>query len=584
MAYQALYRKYRPETFEDMVGQQAIIRTLRNAISKDRIAHAYLFSGPRGTGKTSTAKIFARMLECEKDPLHPCGECPSCQMALQGNHPDIIEIDAASNNGVDEVRSLIDRVKYAPMEGKYKVYIIDEVHMMTTGAFNALLKTIEEPPAHVIFILATTEPNKVLPTILSRCQRFDFSRVSQSDIVKRLETITEKEDITIDPEALNLIARLADGGMRDSLSILDQCVAYEPDHIKAEDVRAIYGIVTREDIAEIFDSLYHERVDELISKINSIAEEGMDLKRFTADFIRLLKNSLIVSLSPDTVLVSEEEKELLKKWLVPVPQAYRMAVMENLIQTYNQYGYASSILDYLEAGLLKSIGWQPPVPVQPQIKASAERRTQKSEQSHEFKAQRAELPPQKTGNSKTTQNAFTVPDNNVSRETFTNTLGKSSETELKQDFILQLMAGGIRKQRAEDSRRFKNLRHYTSDPTHARSANALIMAKIVASGENYLLVQVKTKMEAAELNSLQEQFGFEDFLEELLGSRRKLFAISEKQNAEALDEFRKLMAEKKLPKPAVITLERTESQETREEESLLEKLKDAFPALEVIDD
>ncbi len=584
MAYQALYRKYRPETFEDMVGQQAIIRTLQNAISKDRIAHAYLFSGPRGTGKTSTAKIFARMLECEKDPLHPCGECPSCKMALQGNHPDIIEIDAASNNGVDEVRSLIDRVKYAPMEGKYKVYIIDEVHMMTTGAFNALLKTIEEPPAHVIFILATTEPNKVLPTILSRCQRFDFSRVSQSDIVKRLETITEKEDITIDPEALDLIARLADGGMRDSLSILDQCVAYEPDHIKAEDVRAIYGIVTREDIAEIFDSLYHERVDELISKINSIAEEGMDLKRFTADFIRLLKNSLIVSLSPDTVLVSEEEKELLKKWLVPVPQAYRMAVMENLIQTYNQYGYASSILDYLEAGLLKSIGWQPPVPVQPQIKASAEHRTQKSEQSHELKSQRAELPPQKTENSKTTQNAFTVPDNNVSRETFTNTLGKSSETELKQDFILQLMAGGIRKQRAEDSRRFKNLRHYTSDPIHARSANALIMAKIVASGENYLLVQVKTKMEAAELNSLQEQFGFEDFLEELLGSRRKLFAISEKQNAEALDEFRKLMAEKKLPKPAVITLERTESQETREEESLLEKLKDAFPALEVMDD
>ena len=222
MAYQALYRKYRPKNFDEVVGQEHIIQTLNNAIYQNKIAHAYLFCGPRGTGKTTTAKIFAKMLNCENENK-PCEECENCKMASQSSHPDIIEIDAASNNGVEEVRNLIDKVKYAPLSGKYKIYIIDEVHMMSTSAFNALLKTIEEPPAHVIFIFATTEPNKVLSTIISRCQRFDFSKVSQKDIEKRLKIVCKKENIEIEEEAISLIAQLSDGGMRDSLSILDQC-------------------------------------------------------------------------------------------------------------------------------------------------------------------------------------------------------------------------------------------------------------------------------------------------------------------------------------------------------------------------
>ncbi|HCR08314.1 MAG TPA: DNA polymerase III subunit gamma/tau, partial [Sutterellaceae bacterium] len=222
MAYQALYRKYRPTTFNEVVGQETIIQTLKNAKAQDRVAHAYLFCGPRGTGKTTIAKIFARMLNCTStEDNQPCGECENCKMALNGSHPDIIEIDAASNNGVEEVRNLIDRVKYAPMQGQYKIYIIDEVHMMTKSAFNALLKTIEEPPKHIVFIFATTEPNKVLPTIISRCQRFDFSKVSAKDIAQRLTTVCEQEKIQIDAEAIGLIASLADGGMRDALSILD---------------------------------------------------------------------------------------------------------------------------------------------------------------------------------------------------------------------------------------------------------------------------------------------------------------------------------------------------------------------------
>lgn len=239
MAYQALYRKYRPASFDEVVGQKHIVQTLKNAIANQRIAHAYLFCGPRGTGKTSIAKIFARTLNCTGENP-PCMECENCKLSLDGTHPDIIEIDAASNNGVDEVRALIERVNYSPMEGKYKIYIIDEVHMMTSGAFNALLKTIEEPPEHVIFIFATTEPHKVLPTILSRCQRYDFSKVSNHDIQQRLIQICEKENVNADEDALEFIATLADGGMRDALSILDQCIAYEQNHITIDAVREIY--------------------------------------------------------------------------------------------------------------------------------------------------------------------------------------------------------------------------------------------------------------------------------------------------------------------------------------------------------
>mgnify|MGYP004449395127 FL=1 len=293
MAYQALYRKYRPSSFDEVVGQQHVVKTLENAIARDRIAHAYLFAGPRGTGKTSIAKIFAKTLNCTGEHA-PCGKCDNCLAAAEQSHPDIIEIDAASNNGVDEVRSLIERVSYAPMMGKYKIYIIDEVHMMTTGAFNALLKTIEEPPAHVIFILATTEPHKVISTILSRCQRFDFTKVSDEEITGRLETVCKEENVPYEKEALELIASLSDGGMRDSLSILDQSIAYSPDLISLDAVRDIYGVVTRKDIGLIFSQMNEKEIEKAVQSLQDIYNKGFDLKRFISDFISLLKNSLLM--------------------------------------------------------------------------------------------------------------------------------------------------------------------------------------------------------------------------------------------------------------------------------------------------
>ena len=234
MAYKALYRIYRPQNFDEVVGQKHILQTIRNAIKENKIAHAYLFSGPRGTGKTSMAKLLAKALNCEDEDVlsKPCNECENCQAINEGTHPDVIELDAASNNGVDEVRDIIDKVKYAPIMGKYKVYIIDEVHMMTPGAFNALLKTLEEPPAHVIFILATTDVHKVIPTIVSRCQRFDFNRVSKNDMKKRIEEILNNEQIEYSNDVIDLISELAEGGMRDALSILDQTIAYAGNELK----------------------------------------------------------------------------------------------------------------------------------------------------------------------------------------------------------------------------------------------------------------------------------------------------------------------------------------------------------------
>ncbi|HQA57033.1 MAG TPA: DNA polymerase III subunit gamma/tau, partial [Acetivibrio sp.] len=271
MAYLALYRKWRPLVFEDVVEQEHVVKTLRNSINTGRIAHAYLFSGTRGTGKTTMAKIFSRAVNClnPKDG-DPCNECEICKGILNGSLLDVIEIDAASNNGVDNVRELRDEVVYTPSKAKYKVYIIDEVHMLSTGAFNALLKTLEEPPSHVIFILATTEPHKLPATILSRCQRFDFRRISVDSIAKRIEYIAGESGVDIKEDASRLIAKLSDGALRDAISILDQCISLGNKELTYEDVLKVVGLVTDTFIVEVVDNIKNQDVGKVLEAVNRL--------------------------------------------------------------------------------------------------------------------------------------------------------------------------------------------------------------------------------------------------------------------------------------------------------------------------
>lgn len=299
MAYVALYRKWRPQGFDSLVGQEAVRIALTNALETGRIAHAYLFAGPRGTGKTSTAKILAKAVNCEHGPTpNPCNKCQNCVRINDGTSMDVFEIDAASNRGIDEIRDLREKVAFAPVNGRYKVYIIDEVHMLTTEAFNALLKTLEEPPPHVIFILATTEPHKIPATIHSRCQRFDFKRVTDSDIVKRLREVADGSGIAADDDALQLIAVQADGGMRDALSLLDQC-GVMAERVSAETVRSVLGIVGREALRELVKAVGEGNVPKSLELLEALLAGGKDVKQIITELAEYLRAVLLYKASPE---------------------------------------------------------------------------------------------------------------------------------------------------------------------------------------------------------------------------------------------------------------------------------------------
>ena len=358
MAYKALYRTYRPQTFDEVAGQKHIIKTLKNALANNKIAHAYLFCGPRGTGKTTMAKLFAKALNCEEGIGHQCNKCSNCVEITEGSHPDVIEIDAASNNGVEQVRDLIDKVNYLPIKGKYKVYIIDEVHMMTANAFNALLKTLEEPPAHVIFILATTEPHNIIPTILSRCQRYDFTKVADSDIEQRMITVLEKEGVSYDKDAVRAIISLADGGMRDALSILDQILAYSNNSLKVEDVYSIFGLISNKEKVGLIQDINAGDISATLEKVKNFSEGGIDIARLTQDILEILKDVLIYKKTKkvdELTTLNQSDAQLLSDE-IDVRKLHEM--IGTFLKLQLDFKTASNVKTLFEVALLKLLTYE----------------------------------------------------------------------------------------------------------------------------------------------------------------------------------------------------------------------------------
>jgi DNA polymerase-3 subunit gamma/tau len=357
MAYEVLARKWRPQQFADVVGQGHVTQTLANAIKANRIAHAYLFVGPRGIGKTSLARIFAKALNCRKGPTPtPCDVCEACREIMAGSSMDVMEIDGASNTGVDQVRELRENVKYAPTRGPYKIYIIDEVHMLSTAAFNALLKTLEEPPPHVKFIFATTESQKVLPTIVSRCQRFDLRRISAPHIVERLQLIATAENVTLEDDAALAIARGAEGGLRDAESALDQLIAFRGDKIAEEDVLAVFGLVARHTLEALAEAVLKGDVPALIRIVAEFDAGGKDMQRVLLELLDHLRNLLVYQCAPQAVEsmdVLSTQVQVIKAQaaLADADRLLRMA--EVLAQAEDRIRYALSRRTLLETALIR---------------------------------------------------------------------------------------------------------------------------------------------------------------------------------------------------------------------------------------
>lgn len=540
MNYKALYRTYRPHSFDTVVGQKHIIQTLQNALKQDKVSHAYLFSGPRGTGKTTVAKLVAKSVNCLSPSEAPCNHCEHCLSIQNGTHPDVIEIDAASNNGVDEIRELIEKVKYAPLQARYKVYIIDEVHMLTQGAFNALLKTLEEPPSHVIFILATTEAHKVIPTIISRCQRYDFVRVSTKDIQTRLEEVLKAEKIKFDPEATRLISQLADGGVRDALSILEQVIAYSNDELNTSHVNDIYGIATTQDKLRLLDAIISHNVSELMNEIEFIATKNIDIKRLTNDLMELIKESVVYSYTKEEKLLSKlsvEEAQSLSR----IQPKIGLKMIEDLMDTAEKYRSASDLMAYFEIGLLKVMGH---LFEKENVfkKLEVVKTNEKSVVKEEVKA--AELA------AKVIEEAVVEVDDKVEFEEKDFDLKKDtklSSEPLSADKIVELFVSGDKVMRTKLHEQWRIVNDYKLDLKYGRCATLLDKTIIRACNNDFIAVSHVDNDLVSEINSEDLKSLFSDFLATLFGQKRRLMAMSEDHYNEAVELFKKHTANNSLP-------------------------------------
>ena len=557
MAYKALYRTYRPSTFDEVAGQEHIVKTLKNALATGKLAHAYLFAGPRGTGKTTMAKLLAKALNCDEGIGHQCNECKNCKAIIDGTHPDVLELDAASNNGVDEIRDLIDKVKYGTILGRYKVYIIDEVHMLSTGAFNALLKTLEEPPEHVIFILATTEPHKILPTILSRCQRYDFTKLSDTDIKNRLKDVLEKEGVSYNEEAIDIIISLADGGMRDALSILDQVLAYSQNKLDVQDILNIFALESKEEKIALLNSIINKDVSDVLSRIKRYISLGTDIKRLTDDLLLILKDILIYQSSRNTSCLEALNEEEAKGFFKHLNIDETLKMIDIIMSAQKDYKTVSSIAPLFEVTILKLIT----------AKKDGAQREELPEPRFEKPLPKPEpiapkIPePQKPIIQEEPVSLFNQPVEEEKPVILSKDVVVVKDTRKDNSFFVddELMINIMVISKKEIKNQlldgWSNLKRYITHPTLGKAASLLVDGRPLVASNKILVIEYQFPTTAERANLIENQEAIQNVVETVFGKRMFVYAVSRKESVRCQQNYMNKLQISKLPKADTVNIE-----------------------------
>ena len=589
MSYQVLYRTYRPSRFDEVVGQEYIVKILKNTIKNKRIAHAYLFAGPRGTGKTTIAKLFAKAINCEDFNEEACDNCPSCLAFKENNHPDIIELDAASNNSVDDIREIIEQVPYSPIVGKYKVYIIDEVHMLSSSAFNALLKTLEEPPAHVVFILATTDPQKIIPTVLSRCQRYNFSKISNLNMEKKMVEILNKEHLQYEDKALDEVAMLAEGGMRDALSILEQILSYNNDGIFLEDVQRIFGLSTKEEKVELLIKIHNDLTGS-INLLRQMYDSGIDPKRLCVDLLEIIKESLIYSDDQNETLLNKLSKFDCMNILDVVSVNDLLSDITYLEEALNKARSNQSFLTYLELAEVKMGGnsSKHAIKTKPAITQTVTRTVVEEPKVEVAVAEEVKEEPQVVVEEPVVEQTITedIPNEVESRgsnlglesdapietneapiitpEPIMETLvqdftgGTSVEEEhevlneqpIDIEYLAALLLTANKNEKVSDSIIYNRLEMYKLDPDKRKFYELLRNTDLFASGKDVIIV-TGPKLYIDNINATENRNELYRFFMEEFGLDKVIYGVEDNKRGELISIYKNLMANKDSKSPIV---------------------------------